>query len=464
MCVLSGTGGLVDEAIRSGVGRLLGRGVLGRVLVGVSGGADSVALLSGLLAVGIEVGVGHLDHGTREGQSAVDAEWVRELAEKMGVRCFVKAVDVPGMAAELPESFEEVARGVRYDFLAEVAAAEGYGVIATGHHGDDQVETVLMRVVRGTSPTGLAGIPEIGEWKGVRVIRPLLGVSRSAIEGYLRDAGLDYLEDSSNADPKYVRNRVRHELLPLLREEFNPQIDSALRHLAVLSGDEDDFLGGLVTETMGRCVAGEGMIDREGFRGEHRAVQRRILVRLAHRVGGAGDFSIVDGAVDFVVSGESGSHYDFGNGVSLSNGRDETLVVRKDFGGDASVRVLVPGTALFAGHGFEFIELESLPDEPLKDFCGAGRQVVDADVLGGEVVLRHREDGDRIQPFGMTGTRKVKDYFGDLGIPLEMRDRVPIVACGSEIVWIVGYAVSGKFAVGETTRRGLLIEVSDGIE
>lgn len=454
----------VVAAIGDELEKRWGRGVSVRLLAGVSGGADSVALLSGLVASGADVGVAHLDHGTRDGESARDAEWVEALAASMGVSCFVRAVDVPGLAAGRKGSFEEVAREVRYDFLAETARAHGYEAIATGHHADDQAETVLMRIVRGTSLMGLGGIPEVGEWDGVVLIRPLLGVSRADIEVYLHENDLEYLEDASNADRRYVRNRIRHELLPMLREEFNPRVDSALRNLAALSRDEDGLLRELAGEAMAGCVDGESRIDRERFRGLHRAIQRRILVELGHRVGGVGEFSIVDGAVDFVVGGESGSRYDFGNGVMLSNGRSETLIVAGSVESAASVSVDVPGSVSFDGCLFRFSEMGSLPEGSLREFCSCSRQVVDGDALGGAVVLRHRRDGDRIRPLGMRGTRKLKDYFGDSGIPLEARDRVPIVACGSEIVWIVGYGVSEAFAVRDSTKRGILIEVDDGVE
>jgi tRNA(Ile)-lysidine synthetase-like protein len=148
----------------------------------------------------------------------------------------------------------------------------------------------------------------------------------------------------------------------------------------------------------------------------------------------------------------------------LSNGREETLVVVEAADSVAAVSVVVPGEVLFDGRRFRFSELDSLPEGSLKEFCSCSRQVVDGDALGDCVVLRHREAGDRIRPLGMGGTRKLKDYFGDSGIPLEARDRVPIVASGSEIVWIVGYAVSEAFAVRDTTTRGILIEVDDGAE
>ena len=171
-----------------------------RVLVAVSGGADSVALLVGLVELGVDAGVAHLDHGTRDGQSSKDASWVENLASSMALPYYFRKIDVPALAEGSSKSFEEIARYVRYDFLAEVAEENKYSLIATGHHANDQSETVLMRLIRGTSLTGLAGIPAMGEWNGIPVIRPLLDVAREDIVDYLSKKGVAFLEDSTNLD------------------------------------------------------------------------------------------------------------------------------------------------------------------------------------------------------------------------------------------------------------------------
>ena len=444
--------------------RTSGTTIPSRVLVAVSGGADSMALLHVLLEAGLDVAVAHLDHGTRDGDSRKDFDWVVSTAESLGIACFVHRLDVPEISKRSKRSFEEVARHERYDFLSRTATAEGYSVIATGHHKDDQAETVLMRLVRGTSVTGLSGIPHVGEWSGVPLIRPLLSVTRREILDYVHAKGVDFREDLSNHDVQYFRNRVRHELLPFIREKYNSNVDTALDQLADLSREDDAFLREHTVEAMGDCVTGDGRIDRKRFRASHRSLQRRMIVDVVHRFGGIGDYPTVIGAVRFVDEGDAGRHYDLGQGVMLSNGRHETLIVQETLPPLCPVSTSIPGTCTFDGHLYRFDTLDSLPDVPIKQECSPSRQLVDADRLGDSVELRHRKDGDRFRPYGMTGSRKLKDFFGDVGIPVEVRDRVPLIVSGSEIVWVVGYAVSEGFVIRDGTKRGIKIEVTDGVE
>ena len=428
------------------------------MLVALSGGADSVALLLALREAGIAVGAAHLDHGTREGGSAADAQWVETFCASLGIPCFSKQVNVPALAEASEQSFEEVARGVRYDFLAETAQAEGYTAIATGHHADDQAETALMRVLRGTSPKGLGGIPGVGAWKGVAVVRPLLHVTRDAIEAYVRGQGVAYRDDHTNNDPQYVRNRVRHSLMPLLRESFNPQVGVALRRMATVARDEDAVMQALCDEAYAVLVAGQE-ICRIQFGAVSRAIQRRVLVRLAHEAGAIADFDAIEGALEFVVKGATGHHYDWGRGVQLSNGREVTLVVQDSVTAAASVEISVPGRVEAFGKIWDITLLDALPEEPLANYCNATRQVVDATALGNRVVLRQREAGDRFQPFGMDGTRKVKDYLNDCGLPLEQRDALVLVTNGDAIVWVAGHAMAQPFVVTEGTQSFVHIEV-----
>ena len=329
------------------------------------------------------------------------------------------------------------------------------------HHADDQAETVLMRIVRGTSVTGLAGIPREGEWNGIRIVRPLLDVGRDAIESYAAEHGLEYREDGTNSDTAFFRNRIRHDLLPELRETYNAGIEDALLNLSALSRDEDALLLKLTEAASQRCIRDDESIDRRTFREVPMALQRRMLVYLSHRVGGVVTFEGIEKAVAFVDRGESGSRCDFGGGVTLSNGRDETVVVLGAISSKMiqAVKLSVPGKAAFCDSIFDCCVLEGVSKDELKRLCSPTKQIVDGDSLGAVLVVRTRRDGDRFRPFGMKGTRKVKDYFGDLGLPMEVRDRVPIVATEDEIVWIAGYAVSDLFAVTERTTRFVLIEV-----
>ncbi len=449
----------VAQAIAHAFEQRYGVALHGKILVALSGGVDSVALVLGLKEAGVDVSVAHLDHGTRNGMSADDAAWVESFAQSLGIPCTVKRVDVPALADDSDQSFEEVARTIRYDFLVDTARIEGCDCIATGHHADDQAETVMMRVVRGTSLKGLCGIPGVGDWDGMPIVRPLLDVSRADIEAYVAAQGVEFREDHSNTDPKFVRNRIRHTLMPLLREHFNPQVDEALRRLSQVSTDEDALLDALSHTAFTACVKGNE-IDRVAFDALHRAEQRRVLVRLAHDIGALADFDRVEGALNFIASGATGQRYDWGGGIYLSNGRTTTQVVtnRESHNAD-NIEVLIPGTVEAFGRQWTFSQLDRLPSEPLSDYCTPTRQIVDAAALGDSVHLRYRVDGDRIQPFGMDGTRKLKDYLNDTGLPIEQRDTLVLVCAGDSIVWVVGYAVAQPFVANSSSTGWIQIDV-----
>lgn len=436
------------------------------ILVAVSGGADSMALLHSLIDAGLSVGVAHLDHTTRDGASTEDATWLEAHVAQLGLPYFAKRVDVPTLAEKSSQSFEEVARNTRYDFLVETARANGYDAIATAHHADDQAETVLMRILRGTSITGLGGIPARGEWNGIPLARPLLSVSRADILDYLKGRDIEWREDASNTDPSYLRNRIRNDLLPQLRDTYNPNITSALNRLADLARIDDHLLTELTEQAMSDCLSPDPEIDRENFRALHPALQRRVMQKLAQQVGGLCDFEGIEGAIRFICDAGTSLHYDLGRNVQLSNGRDTTLVV-KGASGEASAAtepLAVPGQAALRGRCYSATLLTDAPTESLIDYCTSNRQVIDADKLSGDLAIRFRQPGDRFSPMGMNGTRKLKDYFGDLGLPLEQRDATPLLVCGDTIVWVIGYAVANEFAVTSSTYRLLQIEVSDAAE
>lgn len=437
-----------------------------KVLLAVSGGADSMALLHACIEKGIDVGVAHLDHTTREGASTDDATWLKDQVANLSVPFFQKQVDVPALAEASSQSFEEVARTVRYEFLVDVARKNGYSAIATAHHADDQAETVLMRIVRGTSLTGLAGIPARGEWDGMDVLRPLLTVPRSDLIEYLTENDIPWREDESNTDPSYLRNRIRSTLLPVLRTRFNPSVSAALNRLAELSRIDDRYLGTLADEEYAKCIDITGAVSREYFRALDPALQRRVINRLAQDSGATSEFGRIEAAVEFVSSGGSGLRFDFGNRVQLSNGKDSTLVVppSHESVNIEPVEIPVPGEVAFDQHAFTTTVTDEAPATNLKAYCNSTRQVFDADRVGNDLLLRMRQPGDRFTPIGMSGSRKLKDYFGDLGLPLEQRDATPIITCRGAILWVVGYAAADPYAVTPSTERFLIVETSHAAE
>lgn len=435
-----------------------------RVLTAVSGGPDSVCLLHILCALKFPVEAAHFDHQTRGGESAADAAFVRALADKIGIPFHIESRPIAEECEGLEDSFEQHARRARYEFLVRTAKARGCAAIATGHHADDLAETVLMRVLRGTTASGLAGIPPVRVADGVRIVRPLINCTREEILVYLSAHDLSYRIDRTNEDTRYVRNKVRHELLPYLTQEYNPQIRAALIRLSESVRCENDFLNAAAETAFEECGSAEGM-DRLSFAKFHPALQRRVILILAWRHGVDCPFERVRDAVEFVAAAPTGARFDLGEGLQLVNGRAHTQVVREPPPPDRDEVVLaLPGVTGAFGRIFKTGYLDRLPDQRLAAYCSPSRQVFDVDALGEHVTVRRRRPGDRFVPYGMSGTRKLQDYFVDLGVPVWERDEQLLVLGDDRIAWIPGHAVSAHAAVTADTRRILEIEVTDAPE
>lgn len=435
------------------------------VLVAVSGGPDSVCLLHALVELGYRVEAAHMDHGTRNGESAADAVFVREMTAALGVPCHMEARNVEQEATEVGASFEDYARGVRYAFLARTARARGCAVIATGHHADDQAETVLMRMLRGAGPGALAGIPPAREEEGVRIVRPLLDCTREEVLAFLDTRGLTYRTDHTNEDTAYFRNRVRHDLLPHLESKYNPRVREALTRFADLQRVESAFVDEAARAFHEECVDG-GRIGREAFRAGHPALQRRLVARLAWRESVACPFLLVDGGARFIAEGATGKEFDLGGGLVLRNSRAVTEVRRGEapVPGQIVVPLTVPGETHAFGRVFRTRFLDAPPSEPWDAYCTPARQVFDADALGPAPVLRFREPGDRFVPLGLGGTKKLKDYFIDLGLSADERERQVLLYGERGIAWVVGHAVGAYAAFTPDTKRLIELEVCDARE
>ena len=431
-----------------------------RVLAAVSGGADSVALLYALRHLGWPVVVAHLDHQTRDGDSRLDALWVAEEAKRLDVPFHATSLPVAQEAQTAGLSFEHYARNVRYAFFRQTAREQGCAAIATGHHADDQSETVLMRVLRGTAPHGLAGIPPVREDEGLRIVRPLCTCTREMITVWLEDQGVAWREDKSNTDPRYPRNRVRRELLPRLERDYNPRIRDALLRLAEAQRCENDLINHLLDDALQNGVERNDGIDRAAFSTMHEALQRRLVQRLAQAYAVEIPFDRTCGAVDFIRSAPTGQYFDLGNGMSLYNARDHTEVVTgENEASGALIPLNVSGDTLAMGRRF-VVRCYDVPREmDWRSYCTPQRQVFDAEKVSGELAVRTWRQGDRFIPFGMTGAKKLHDYFVDIGLPAPHRKSTPLLVSGDRILWITGHAISTEAPITHETRHILEIEV-----
>ncbi|MFP4192856.1 MAG: tRNA lysidine(34) synthetase TilS [Candidatus Hydrogenedentota bacterium] len=436
-----------------------------KVLVACSGGADSVACLSVLRELGYALHVVHFNHRTRGAESEADCNLAADLAFRWGLPFHVISRPVLDEAEAAGESFENYARRARYAAFLDIARETGCAALATGHHQGDQAETVLMRLLRGSGMRGLAGIPPGRTEQGVRIIRPLLDCSREDIKRYLRYWELPWREDASNASNAYTRNRLRHEILPLLRKSFNPSVEEALARTAACLRDDGNLLREQAESLLRRCRRSDHEIDRQAFAQAHPALQRRAIVLLAERYGVTPAFERVEEARHHLAHGATGASCDVGGQLLLRNGRRTAEFVAPGSGMQWGVRQPVhlacPGETVAFGKRFRTRWLPRLPAESLKTYCHPGRQVFDAAHVAGPLIVRPRQPGDRFRPFGMEGRRKVKDYLGGLGLTPSQRETQLVLTDGEGILWIVGRAISGDAAAGPHTQTLLEVEVDD---
>ncbi|MGB9793129.1 MAG: tRNA lysidine(34) synthetase TilS [Thermacetogeniaceae bacterium] len=449
--------------------RLLRPGM--KVVVGVSGGVDSVALLHVLkeaTTLSLSLHVAHLNHLLRP-EAGEEARFVRSLARSWGIPVTTGYADVRRIAAAKKTSVEAAGRIARYSFLRHVARMVGADRIAVAHHADDRVETILLNILRGTGPSGLSGIPV----RNGNVVRPLLCVTRAEIEGYCREAGLKWCVDPSNLSTDYQRNKIRHILLPLLRKEFNPRVEEALLRLAEIVEEEDLFLSEYALRVGRRLVKKRGKrelrLDLSRFLRLPRPLQRRLLRSAVVAVaGGLKDFGYihVEDSIRLLSEGGVGAEVHLPCGVRVRKSYRDFAVFKGEMAPEkrppVERRIAVPGTTELPELGFtvfaQIVERDGGGRLDLPDFSGSPWVAFfDYDELRLPLFVRTRRPGDRIRPFGMEGSKKLKKLFGDLKIPLEERDRIPLVASDGEIYWVVGCRRSRDALVTPETRRVLVL-------
>ena len=453
------------------------------ILVAVSGGADSVALLSLMSSLAdswaLTLTVLHVNHGLRGSEAREDATFVSKLCKQFGLRFVCKQADLalhPGRKDK--RSLQERAREARYAIFSRVAAELGADKVALGHTADDQAETLLMWMLRGSGTAGLAGIPPV---RGTLFIRPLLDLSRTDLLAYLRTQGLSFREDSSNAKPVYLRNRVRHELLPAL-ERFNPNIRRVLQRQADILREEDLYLEQSVVEKLARLVRdevdGSLTLDRGQLLALPLALQRRALRMLIRRMSGKANgpsFRAVADLLSRVVHGRSGSAISV-HGLTVSR---EYLKIRlrpraSGPGSASGVPVDHPSTSMalsnflpcsltwpLTGQVIRLRDGASAAADRLTDMKPSTTiALLDADCFTLDLTIRSWMPGDAFQPIGMGGhQKKLQDYFSDIKLPRPVRQRVPLLVAPEGILWIVGHRVDQRFGATSSTTRRIIAEL-----
>lgn len=410
-----------------------------RVLVAFSGGADSTALLLELVQLWREgrlqaVAAAHFHHGIRGEEAEEDLSFCRELAERLEIPFFSGRGDVPAYAKAQELSLESAARVLRYAFLESTAREWGATAIATGHHREDQAETVLLHLLRGSGMKGLCGM----EYRHGDIVRPLLEVSRREILAYLEDAQQPYRTDSTNLEDDADRNRIRHRVLPVM-EEINPRAAAHLAHTAGLLQEEEQFLEGLAREADKRCKG-----SRELLAKEPPVLQKRVLKAFLRQYTWNYTGEDIDRLQSLLV-GQSGREATLSGGLVFRAEGDRLMKAEEK----GTYRVPIsPGQPAVTPYGVITMEEVAVGKIP----CGREEAYISGDALVGELCIRPYEAGEGFTPLGMKGRKLFSDYFTDKKVPLSQRQS-PIVFDEAGVVYAAGYTIDDRVRIGEGTGR-----------
>jgi tRNA(Ile)-lysidine synthase len=433
------------------------------VLVAISGGADSTALLHALwhlrARLRTQLSAGHVHHGLRGEEADADARHAAAFAASLGVPYVEKRVEAAVYAREHRLSLEAAAREVRYASLEEAADEMRATCIATGHTADDQAETVLLNIIRGAGPAGLSGMPPM---RG-RVIRPLIDVTHAEVEEYCREEGLEYRVDRSNLDPRFRRNRVRLEVIPLLKQ-LQPNVVSALCRLADVMHGENDYIDSQVDWVEREIVRQEGdrvFITLEGLVVAPLSFQRRIVRRAIARLSGSeADLELerVDAVLELASAGQTGSVIELPGGWQVRRTYQDIAIgpAAPAAAAPGAWPLPVPGAVEIAELGMA-ISAEYSDEVTVSDDPHVVR--VDAATVTPPLLVRTRRPGDRFRPLGMAEPVKLQDFFVNAKVPRAERAQTLLVESAGRIIWVVGYRIDEASKVTAATRRTIRLDV-----
>lgn len=450
------------------------------VVLGLSGGPDSVCLFHVLKELSAEMDFvlhgAHVNHMFRPGAAEEDQLYVENLCEDSGVCCWTTVTDCQAVADSLGITGEEAGRKVRYDFFSNITqslvseGAEQEKVkTAVAHNRNDQVETVLFRLIRGTGTDGLAGMDYIRkDGRGNQIIRPLLDVSREDIEAYCEEQQLEPRTDETNLLPVYGRNRIRLEVIPFLRDGYNPNLEEAVVRTGIIAGEDRDFLWKCADREYAKCLTGadknEIRFDQKKLAELDSAIRNRVVLKAFGEIGLPADISFVhlkEGA-KLIEGGETSDRIDFPKGYAMRISYGNVICERKRTEdhrtGDEKPEMIIScmdADQYERRNGVAAFDLDLLREE-------MGRN--DAERL---LDIRRREKGDYIRLPGVSGRKKIQDLFVDMKVPGEIRDDLYMVAIGHEVLFIPP-ALSGKFRgrysgnykISERTKKVITVEIN----
>lgn len=440
------------------------------VLVGVSGGPDSIALLHILNLLKEEyklnLFVVHLNHMFRGEEAQREAQYVADLAKEWGLDYRILERDIPKLSKEKGLSPEEAGHKVRKEIFHQIGQEVGANKLALGHHVDDRAETVLLHLIQGTGLEGLAGMPPVNGW----LIRPLAQCYKGEIIDYCQVNDLRFCLDPSNKKPVYLRNKIRLKLLPYLKENFNPQMVESLVRLEDIVVEENRYLDNEVSRVFKNVLItqkeGNITLSINKLKQEHLAIQRRVIRKVYNLLRSAEQglsFIHVEKTLDLSQANKGAKQLNLPQGIIVKVTYD-----RLEFVDSEMLKIMqeikpfnfcwnIPGTIQLPNNIILNASYSSFKPEIAQGFLEVS---LDGDKITTPLTVRRRKPGDRIQPLGMVGSKKLKDIFIDRKITKEERDNVPVVCLGKEIIWLPGITINEAYKVSPGTKQYLKLKLS----
>lgn len=424
-----------------------------KLLLAVSGGPDSMAMLFAMKnlseTMGFKLFIAHVNHGVRGELALRDQMFVEKIAKEINIPFYTKNVDMVAYGKELGISSEDAGRLLRYGFFREVLSSLGGGYICVAHNKNDQAETVLLRILRGTGVEGLKAMELIsGE-----IIRPLINVERTEIEDYIRDNKIETMLDHTNLQAIYSRNKVRLELIPYIQENFNPKIIDSLCRLSEIASWEMEIINKVVEKKFNllvKNISSNSIIFKgDEFLSEDDSIKRKLIRRgIYHILGHLNGIQEVNvGTVlDLFNNGITGKAIHLPNNLMARiSYNDYVIKTRKEEAKDPNIYKLHMGINRIEKLNM-IVEISNVGEKDI-NFSDKSIKYFNKDMIHGDISIRFRADGDRFVPFGGRGTKKIKDYFIDKKIPKDKRDMTPIIVDEEKILWIVGLSIDDRVRV-----------------
>ncbi len=438
------------------------------IVIGLSGGPDSMALLYSLLEaqkhIDFNIIVAHVNHGVRGQDALADQVFVENKAKELSLLHYSKKVDMVQYGKDNGITAEEAGRELRYGFFREILKKHGGGKIAVAHNKNDQAETLLMRIMRGTGIDGLKAM----EFKVGDIIRPILNVHRLEIENYIEKNGIETVLDKTNLMPIYSRNKVRLEMIPYIEDNFNPNIIDSLWRLSQIANLDSSFLERYSHERFKQLVKFQDnkkvILDGELLIKEDKSIQQRIIrISIEKLASGLQGFSEhhINLINDLIYLG-TGKELNLPQDIIVTTSYGDLILQKNDH-----IEFEDYNQDLEFGHNqllnlsYTF-NVQLLDIDRIKDIkMGRYVKCFDYDKLKGQLSIRNRRPGDKFVPFGMSGKKKLKDYFIDEKINKEIRKEIPLLIDGENILWVVGYRTSDLYKLTEDTKKVLIVSVNN---